>query len=196
MKPSKKVWIIVGIGIFAIVLGILYTLYFREVGEREQLSDRLEAAEALLPGLEAVREELEDQLAQATSLLNKNQAEFPEVVESIEYGEDFFKIAYGENLHSMATGCGVELTRLTAAQPTGAAAGGVTYSVSSFAVVVEGGIDNILNFIDAIGTGIDYELSWNFQLPWSVDVKSVNIAIGGEEATATINLDIYGYKGA
>ena len=195
MKVSKKVWIIVGIGIFAIVLGSLSTLYFRGVGEREQLSDKLARAEATLPGFEAVREELEDQLAQAQSSLEANKAQFPEVVESIEYGEDFFKIAYGENLHSMATGCGVELTRLTAAQPTGETAGGVTYSVSSFVVVVEGGIDNILNFIDAIGTGIDYELSWNFQLPWSVDVKSVNIAMGGEEATATINLNIYSYKG-
>jgi hypothetical protein len=195
MKPSKKVWIIIAIGIFAIVLGSLYTFYFREVREREHLSDRLAAAEAILPGLTADREELEDRLAQAESLLDKSRREFPEVVESIEYGEDFFKIAYGENLHSMAAGCGVELTRLTAAQPTGATAGGVTYSVSSFMIVVEGGIDNILDFIDAIGTGIDYELSWNFQLPWSVDVKSVNINIMGEEATATISLDIYGYKG-
>jgi hypothetical protein len=193
MKPSKKVWIIVGIVIFAIVLGILYTLYFREVREREQLSDRLAAAEAILPGLIDESERLEDQLAQAQSSLEANKKQFPEVVESIEYGEDFFKIAYGENLHSMATGCEVELTRLTAAQPSGATAGGVTYSVSSFVVVVEGGIDNILNFIDAIGTGIDYELSWNFQLPWSVDVKSISISMGGEEATATINLAIYGY---
>jgi hypothetical protein len=195
MKPSKKVWIIIVIGIFAIVLGSLYTLYFREFGEREQLSDRLAAAEAILPGLTADKEELEDRLAQAQSSLEANKAQFPEVVESIEYGEDFFKIAYGENLHSMAAGCGVELTKLTATSPTSTTAGGVTYSVSPFVVVVDGGIDNILDFIDAIGTGIDYELFWNFQLPWSVDVKSVNIDMGGEKATATILLDIYGYKG-
>jgi len=195
MKPSRKVWIIIGIGIFAIVLGILYVFYFREVGEREQLSDRLAVAEVILPGLTADREELEDRLAQAQSSLEANKKQFPEVVESIEYGEDFFKIAYGENLYSMASGVGVELTRLTAAQPTSTTAGGVTYSVSSFMIVVDGSIDNILKFIDAIGTGIDYELSWNFQLPWSVDVKSVNIDMGGEKASATISLDIYGYKG-
>jgi hypothetical protein len=195
MKPSRKVWIIVGIGILAIVLGILYVFYFREVREREQLSDRLAAAEAILPGLTADREDLEDQLVQAQSSLEANKVQFPEVVESIEYGEDFFKIAYGENLYSMAAGCGVELTRLTVTSPTGTTAGGVTYSVSAFVIVVDGSIDNVLNFIDAIGTGIDYELSWNFQLPWSVDVKSVNIDMGDEEATATISLDIYGYKG-
>jgi len=176
MKPSKKVWIIVGIGIFAIVLGILFTVYFQQVGEREQLSDRLEAAEALLPGLEAVREELEDQLAQATSLLNKNQAEFPESVESIEYDDDLFEIA---------DDCNVDITRLTASPPTSTKVGTVTYSVSSFVVVVVGDIDDILDFIYAIRTGDD------FQLPWSAEVTRASIASG----TATINLNIYGYKG-
>jgi len=175
MKPSKKVWIIVGIGIFAIVLGSLYTLYFREVGEREQLSDSLEAAEALLPGLAAIREELEDQLAQATSLLNKSQAEFPESVESIEYEDDLFEIA---------DDCNVAITMLTASMPTNNKVGTVTYSVSSFTVVVRGDIDDILEFIYAIRTGDD------FQLPWSAEVTRVNTDL----SIATINLNIYGYR--
>jgi len=172
---SKKVWIIVGIGIFAIVLGSLYTLYFREVGEREQLSDRLSVAEALLPGLTAASEELDNRLAQATSSLNKNQAEFPESVESIEYGEDLFEIA---------DDCNLDLIELRPSMPTNKKVGTVTYSVSSFIVVVGGDIDDILDFIYAIRTGDD------FQLPWSAEVTGVSIS-GGE---ATINLNIYGYK--
>ena len=172
---SKKVWIIVGIGIFAIVLGSLYTLYFREVGEREQLSDRLSAAEALLPGLTAASEELEDRLAQATSLLNKNQAEFPESVESIEYGEDLFEIADDSNL---------DLIELRPSKPTNKKVGTVTYSVSSFTVAVSGDIDDILDFIYAIRTGDD------FQLPWSAAVTRVSIS----GTAATISLNIYGYK--
>jgi len=190
MKLSKKVWLIVGIVIFAIVLGVLFSIYSGQVGERNELNDRLSAAHTLLPELAANREDLEDQLAQAESLLDKSQAKFPEVLESIEYGEDFFKIAYGQNLYSMARGCGVELTSLTASQPTAKKVGTVTYSVSSFVVVVKGNINDTLDFIDAIGTGIDYKLTWSFQLPWSVDVKSVNMGTGG----ATINLDIYGYR--
>jgi hypothetical protein len=128
-------------------------------------------------------------------LLDRSRAKFPEVLESIEYGEDFFKIAYGQNLYAMASGCGVDLTSLTASQPADKEAGGVTYSVSSFKVVVKGDTDDILDFIDAVGTSIDYKLQWSFQLPWSVDVKSVKIDVGGEGSTATINLDIYAYKG-
>ena len=172
---SKKVWIIVGIGIFAIVLGSLYTLYFREVGEREQLSESLSRAEALLPGLTAAREELENRLAQATSLLNKNQVEFPESVESIEYGEDLFEIA---------DDCNVDITKLSLSKPTGSA----IYSVSSFVVIVSGDIDDILDFIHAIRTGRD------FQLPWSAAMTKVNMNIASGIATATINLNIYGYK--
>lgn len=172
---SKKIWIIIGIGIFAIVLGSLYTLYFREVGEREQLSESLSVAEARLPGLTVAREELEDRLAQATSLLNKNQAEFPESVESIEYGEDLFEIA---------DDCNADITSLTASTPTNQKVGTVTYSVSSFTVVVSGDIDDILDFIYAIRTGDD------FQLPWSAAVTRVSIS----GTAATISLNIYGYK--
>ena len=175
MKLSKKVWIIIGVCIFAAVLGILYTFYFRELGEREQLSDRLAAAEVLLPGLTAAREELEDQLAQATSLLNKNQAKFPESVESIEYDDDLFEIA---------DDCNVDITSITASPPKNKKVGAVTYSVSSFTVVISGDIDDILEFIYAIRTGDD------FQLPWSAEVTVVSTSM----KTATIRLDIYGYK--
>ena len=192
MRLSKKVWLVVVIVIFAIVLGVLFSIYSGQVGEREQLSDRLSTAQTLLPGLVASREKLEDQLTQAESLLDKSQAKFPEALESIEYGEDFFKIAYGQNLYSMASGCGVDLTRLTASKPTDKKVGTVTYSVSSFVVVVKGDIDDTLDFIDAIGTGIDYKLSWSFQLPWSVDVKNVKMDVA--RSATTINLDIYGYK--
>jgi len=193
MKLSKKVWLILGAVILVAALASLFTIYSRQAGERGDLQDSLSRAETLVPQLTKNKKTAEDQLAQAESLLDKSQAEFPEVLESIEYGEDFFKIAYGQNLYSMAAGCGVDLTSLTASKPTNKEVGTVTYSVSSFVVVVEGNTDNILKFIDAIGTGIDYDLSWSFQLPWSVDVKSINIEVN--KSKATISLDIYGYKG-
>ena len=176
MKLSRTVWLVVGIVIFAIVLGVLFSIYSGQIGEREQLSDRLLNAQTLLPGLVANREDLEHQLAQAESLLDKSQAKFPEAVESIEYDDDLFEIA---------DDCNVDITRLTSSKPTSIKVGAVTYSVSSFAVVVKGNIDDVLDFIYAIRTGED------FQLPWSADVKSVSMGTGG----ATINLDIYGYKG-
>jgi len=184
MKLSKKVWLIVVIAVIVAALASLFTIYFRQAGERGELQDRLSRAEILLPNLMKQKKDLQDQLASATSLLNKNQAKFPGSVESIEYGEDLFKIA---------DDCNVELTSLSLSTPTGKKVGSVIYSVSSFTVIVEGNIDNMLTFIDAVGTGIDYDLSWRFQLPWSVDVKSINMEAA--RSRATISLDIYGYKG-
>ena len=192
MKLSKKVWLILGAIILVAALVSLGVIYFQQAKEKRQLDESLSLAETLLPGLTADKDELENQLAQAESLLDTSRRKFPEVLESIEYGEDFFKIAYGQNLYSMAGGCGVGLTSLTVSPPTSTGVGTVTYSVSSFAMAVTGDIDDILKFIDAIGTGIDYDLSWSFQLPWSVSVKNVNINVAG--SAATINLDIYGYK--
>ena len=177
MKLSKTVWLVVVIVIIAIALGVLFSIYSGQVGEREELNDRLSSAQTLLPGLIDNREKLEDQLTQAESLLGKSQAEFPESVESIEYDDDLFEIADDYN---------VDITRLTSSKPTSIKVGAVTYSVSSYVMVVKGNIDDILEFIYAIRTGED------FQLPWSADVKGINIDVAGTKAT--INLDIYGYK--
>jgi hypothetical protein len=177
MKPSKKVWLIVVIVIFAVAVGVLFSIYSGQNGELAELEDKLSNAQTLLPGLTNNREAKEDELTQAESLLEAGQAQFPESVESIEYGDDLFEIA---------DDCNVSLTKLTASKPTNKKVGTVTYSVSSFVVVVEGSIDNILEFIYALRTGDD------FQLPWSAEVTGVKTNVSG--GTATISMMIYGYK--
>ena len=131
-----------------------------------------------MPGYINNREAKEDELTQAESLLAASQEQFPESVESIEYGDDLFEIA---------DDCNVSLTNLTASKPTNKTVGTVTYSISSFTVVVRGSIDNILEFIYALRTGDD------FQLPWSAEVNSVKTNVSG--GSANINLVIYGYEG-
>jgi len=177
MKLSKKVWLIVVIVIFAVALGVLFSIYSGQAGERAQLNDRMSRAQTLLTGLINNREAKEDELTQAESLLEAGQAQFPESVESIEYGDDLFEIA---------DDCNVGLTKLTASKPTNKKVGTVTYSTSPFTVVVEGSIDNILEFIYALRTGDD------FQLPWSAEMTSVKTNVSG--GSATISLVIYGYK--
>jgi type II secretory pathway pseudopilin PulG len=179
-KIDKKIWLILGIVIFAIVLGILVSIYSGQVKEQEQLSTNLAAQQAFLRKLTTDKEALEDKLHQAQSLLGTSRTKFPESVESIEYGEDLFKIA---------DDCNLELTKLTPSMPGAKTAGAVTYSFSSFVVSVEGDEKDILDFISALRTGDD------FRLPWSAEVKGVIISFGDAVATATITMDIYGYRG-
>jgi len=195
MKLNSKVLLIVISCILVIGLVVVGVIYFQQVGERRELNERLDEAQTRLAILKHEKEGgggLNDQLAYAQSKLDGYQSQFPQAVESIEYGEDFLKVAYGQNLYTMAAGCGVELTSLTVTKPGGKTIGAVTYSISSFSLAVQGGKNNILKFIDAIGTGIDYKLSWKFQEPWSVRVNSVVMNVAG--GAAAINLDVYGYK--
>jgi hypothetical protein len=178
MKLSRKVGLIVVVIIIVAALAVLYSIYARQASERAQLNDRLSYAQTLLPGLINNRENKEDELTQAQSLLDASKAQFPESVESIEYGDDLFEIA---------DDCNVSLTKLSASKPSNKAVGAVTYSVSSFTVAVSGSIENILDFIYAIRTGDD------FQLPWSAEVTGISMSVAG--GSANIKLSIYGYKG-
>ena len=174
MNLSRKVGLIIVIVIFAVVLGILFTIYSRQAEERDQLDDRISQAQTLLPGLVDNKEKKEDELAQAQSSLNANQAKFPQSVESIEYGEYIFEIA---------DRCNLTLGSLTFPKPSAKTEGSVTYSVVSLSLPVSGALADIFEFIDVLRTDARFA---------STEVKSVNMNISG--SAATINLDIYGYK--
>lgn len=174
MKLSKKVWLIVGIGIIVVLLGILFTVYFQQVREQQELNERLSAATVLSTRLEADKEDLEDQLPQAESLLNTSQAKFPQAVESIEYGEYIFEIA---------DRCHLTLASLIFPKPINKKEGSVTYSVVSLSLPVSGALADIFEFIDIINTDARFA---------STQVNSVNLNVAG--GGATISVTIYSYK--
>jgi len=174
MKLRKKVWLIVGIGILAIALGSLFTVYLQQVREQEELNDKLLAAQTLLPTLITQKEDLRNQLSQAESSLDTSQAQFPQAVESIEYGEHIFEIA---------DRCNLTLASLTFPKPTNKKEGPVTYSVVSLSLPVRGALKDIFEFIDIIRTDARFA---------STQVKSVDLNVAG--GSATISVDIYGYK--
>jgi hypothetical protein len=175
MKLSKRALLIVITVIIVIALASLFTIYFRQAGERDQLNDRLDRARTLLPGLAANKESLEDQLIQAQSLLDTHRIKFPKSVESIEYGEYIFEIA---------DRCNVKLSFLSFPKPTSTKIGGVTYSVASLSLPVSGTVADIFKFINTIKTDDRFA---------STQVNSVNLNVGG--GAATISVDIYSYKG-
>ena len=177
MRLSKKVLLIAGIAVLAVVLGFLFSSYLQTAAEHRELRDRHTLAQTLLPGLTAQKADLANQESRARSSLETSQAKFPQSVESIAYGDDLFNIADESN---------VRITRLTASSPVDRQVGAITYSVSSFVVVVKGDVKDMLDFVHALRTTGDFEL------PWSTHVKEVKLNYQSTETL--IGLDIYGYK--
>jgi len=162
MKLSRKVWIIVGIGIIVVLLGIVFTVYFRQVREQQDLEDRLDAATALSTTLAADKKDLGNQLSQAQLLLDTSQAEYPQEIHSIEYGEYIFEIAEK---------CNLTLASLSFPRPSS--------TQVSLSLPVSGTVADIFEFIHTINTDDRFA---------STRVNSVNLNVGGG---ATISITIF-----
>jgi len=188
MKLSKTFWLILGIGISVIAVGILGWFYLDQRGEQQRLDDNLEVAQRTYSILVSQRDDLESQLsqseselAQAESLLREAKARFPESVESIEYDAALFGIA---------DDCDLEITKLTASEPSDEEAETITYITASFTVDVEGTVAHILDFINTIATDEDFTNA-------TIEMVNMKVPEPDEEGepSATINLVIYGYQG-
>jgi len=175
MKISSKVGLIVVIVVLVAALAGLYTVYSRQAAERNDLTERRDWAQALQYQLTGTKSDLEDQLASAQSSADTSEAQFPASVESIEYGEYIFELVERSNL---------QLSSLVFPRPAARTVGSVTYSVVSLSLPVSGALENIFKFIDLIKTDPRFA---------STQVKSVNLSVAG--GSATIVVDIYGYKG-
>jgi hypothetical protein len=173
MKIGRKALLVLGAVVIVAAIVVVGVLYSRQAGERAALNDRLDRARTLLPVLGASKNNLEDQLTSAQSLLEQTLVKFPESVESIEYGEYLYEIA---------ADCNVDLNSLSFPRPAAATVGGVACSVISLSLPVSGTLENIFKFIDTIRTDDRFA---------STQVKSVNLNAAG---SATIDVDIYGYK--
>lgn len=177
MRLSKKVWLVAGIAILAVVLGYLFMTYSQLVTEHRQLEGRLTVAQDRLPGLTTEKGTLESQRVSATSTLASARARFPQAVESIEYGEHIFEIV---------NKCNLTLTSLSFPRPSDRKEGAVTYSVVSLALPVSGKVADIFEFIQVIRTDERFA---------STEVRQISMSIEGGIASATISVDIYGYRG-
>ena len=196
MRFSTTARLILGIGIFAIVIGVVGWFYLQNAQEQRELDNRLSLAQTTLPTIISQKNDLESQLSQAESKLQAARSSFPDFVDSIRFDEKLFEIAYA---------CDLKITSITSSEPTEDKTEGVTYSVAPFVVNVKGEVADILDFINTIATTDEYFTN--------ATVELVNIVVpepltekekrqltkesidNAEKPSATINLVIYGYRG-
>ena len=162
MKMRKNVWLIVGAAIIIALLCVVFTIYFQQVRERQDLNERLDSATAISVKLTADQEDLEDELAQAQSSLNTSQAQYPQEVHSIEYGEHIFEIVEE---------CNLTLASLSFPGPSS--------TQVSLSLPLSGSVADIFEFLHTINTDDRFA---------STSVNSVNLRVGGG---TTISITIY-----
>jgi len=162
MKLSKKVGLIIAAVVIVGLLCLVVTIYFRQVREQQDLNERLDSATVLSSQLTTQKADLEDELAQAESLLDTSQADYPQEIHSIEYGEHIFEII---------DDCNLTLSSLSFPRPSS--------TQVSLSLPLSGTVADIFDFIKIINTDDRFA---------STRVNSVNLkGVGG----ATISITIY-----
>jgi len=210
MKISKTALIVLGIGVFILVFATLFVMYSGQSGEKEQLNASLTKAQGVLPELLAEKADLESQVTQWESELDKammalsqSQGRFPKSVESIEYDEVLFKLAEQS---------GLMIIEITASEPSEESVKGtdITYDVSTFEVLVENAesppatagefevyidetVDKVIEFIHLVVTTPDFNVA-------TITVASIEgleppeeLEENEEGPLATLELAIYGF---
>lgn len=202
MKLSKTSWLILTVGIFIIAFASVGFARSQRIHEQNQLHEELSLVELRLSKfqleeLASQQEELEKQLSQTMLQLETAKATLSQPTESITASDTLFDIAKT---------CGVEITEISSSGLTTGDLEGITCSVLSLTVRVEGNTSSLISFIttlnDTLTTGV---------------VKSVEISIPAidregeqegeeeeqeeeeekekEKPSANIHLVIYTYQG-
>lgn len=197
MRLGKTSLIILGAGIFIMAFIVLYMVYSQQTTIKQDLDEDLASARVALPRvvdesdnwqrqlsqLKGRLTELQGELAHAKSFLSDNQSSFPELVQSIEYDERFFKLADVWRLN---------IVSIAASEIQPRRSGSLIFSATKFSVQVKGNVADILGYVGALAS--DQNLA-------TIEVTQVTInipepeTVTGKEASATIDLVIFGYRG-
>ena len=183
MKLSKKSWLIITTGIFAIIMFGLWTVYSQQLDQQSQLNKALTAAELKLNQLQTNplpdrRGELEQQLAQTLAQSATARTVLARPVASITMTDILLDIAENH---------GVTITATSTSGLAGGDLAGLPCSVRPISATVTGNATDIVGFI----------LQVNGDLETGI-INSVEISLpetGSEEATANIQMAVYTRQG-
>ena len=143
MKLSKRVWIILAIGIFVIAFAGINMAYSKQDEEQSRLNEELSLAQLRLtkqpsPQLSSRQTELESQLAQLETQLKNVKGGLFQSIESIEATHTLF---------NAAETCGVEIIEISSLGLTSKELEGLPCSVLTLTAKAEGEVSKLISFI-------------------------------------------------
>ena len=214
MKLSKTGWLLLTIGIFAVMFASMGATQSKQLSQQDQLNEELLLAKQRLDSfqieqLSSQRNELEEELSQIISQSRSHPAKL-----TLSQSVDSTTTSY--NLFGIAKTCGVEITAITSPGLSGESLEGLDCTALPLTVTVEGDVSSLIRFIiklnDDFTTGVvksvatripeppDEEETASGETDEASDEETDETS--GEESTAMnkkpstdIRLLIYSYQG-
>jgi hypothetical protein len=181
MKISKKSWLIVAIGIFAIAFAGLWMVYSEHLGRKYQVMDELNSTRLRLQTINLDRmqqqqTDLEQQLEQTLASSRNAREVLSWPMESLAVNEVLFVIAEANN---------ITITQINSAGINQEELYGVNCNSLPVTARIEGELTDLVAFVTQL----------NNDMATGV-VKSVDITIpsGTDPSTATVQMTVYSYE--
>ena len=208
MRLSKIGWILLTVGIFAVMFVSLGATESQQIDQQNQLNEELLLAKQRLSNLQleqlsSQQEELEKQLNQIIS-----QAQFQAAKAILSQPAN--SIALSSTLFDIAETCGVEVTEIKSIGQATGDLGEITCSVLPVTVTVEGDVPKLISFItklnEEFATGVVKSIATSIPETLTEEVDEATSEetdeTAGEETvtpnkkpSAKIQLTIYSYQG-
>jgi len=148
MKVSKKVWLLLGLGILAVLAVTLWVLRNQQVAEQKRLKDELELVNSRLAGLEL--DQLTAQLQQTKTQTDNVNAEFLQLKGIV--GNPTDSIAASDTLYAIAKKCDVAIEEISASEEQTATIAGVPCNVIALQATAKGEWSKLVDFVSALKT--------------------------------------------
>ena len=194
LKLSKKTLLLMGAGVFAIVLVWLGMTSFQQVEEKDKLEKQLTTTQAQLQvirlePLSSQRAELEKQLTQTLPELQVAKDKLSQQVSSTAASAAIFDAAKTN---------GLVVTGMTSTSPANENVEGATLSAMSLTATVQGNASRVGSFIKTLNGTLKTSAVKSVQITVTDVTRSANVTQGitiGDNATASIELVVYAYRG-
>ncbi|UCD53827.1 MAG: hypothetical protein JSU76_02655 [Dehalococcoidia bacterium] len=184
-KLSRKAGILLGVGILVVFGASLGMLHSQETEEQSWLSQELDVIQLRLKKhspdeFSFQQRELEWRLAQTEVQVNAAKDRLRQSVDSIEVTETLFEVA-ADN--------GVEMVEISSPGLSSEDLDSGVYSILLLAVVVEGNVSSLVDFILEVGRKFPTSVIETAEI-------TVPAVVGGEsrQPSATVSLRIYSYQ--
>jgi len=196
LKISKRLFLIIGIGVFVIVgIGLVW-VSFQQIGEQNELDEQLTSLQAKSSGvqleqLSSRQAELEEQLSDNLTALEAVKATLSQQVGSVNVTSILFDLAKAYN---------VEVSEMTSPGPTTENLEGVTCSVIPLTAKIAGEVSNLVSFVTRLNshftTGVVKSVTITVLETTSSDNASTVLEMtSSDNASANIQLVVYSHQG-